>query len=954
VFLFFLFAVLLLASCGGGGGNTGSGSNPGGGGGNTTPTIHTVSVDAQAMVYDATRKYLYVSVSTTDTHYANSVVAIDATTGSVAKSLSVGSTPNQLAISQDARYLYVGLDATGQLARIDLNSWAVNLTFSLGTDLSGMKRVVGSMAVMPGNPGTVAVSSNWGTWLAIFDDGVPRPAQLGGFPNYVTASVIAFCDASTLFAGDSSNSPSTLARITVSSSGLSLASKVGSEFSGSQLICSDGRLYDQNGSVFDAATLNPLGSYPRSSGSFESLVVDSASRSVYAAVSSASKVAIHGYDLGNFTEIGSFQVLYSTSPLARDLISLGSKGFAYIQPSLYGLAPVVITSQTITRTTTADPALSQLTVNRLLYDASRNKIYASVPSSVGARGNTVAVIDPATQKIESWTYVGSEPDVMALSDGAQYLFVNTVAGIVRFNLSNHQVEQTYALPTDSFFGARRASSLAGVPGSPKSFAVATMWSCFYSPRGAGVFVIDDGVQRLNSFKALQQGANIAFGSSSSSLYASDEYLGVQVFNVDAGGLSGNGEKIWPLVEDALSDLSFVVRGNKLVMLDGSIIDPLQMRNAGIYPIGSSRGVVIDESAGRSYFLADVPAAGKSALYSFDLATMVYKGKSDLNIGGGVGTNLISCGSGCFAFSTSPGVTVLNNPAFTDASAPSVSNLPVNHLLYDPSRDRILATLSGGVPVIGNSVAVINPVSRTIEATIPVGSEPNPMGLSPDGSKLYVGLDGTGEVVPVDLSTHSTSSPVWMGRSKNFGALFPYYFAVSPQDDNVVAITRRRAYGWSPMSQDVSILSYGSLLGRTTDPYDSGSPTMDSLAWDPSGNLFAYDNEDTGFDFYRLATDSSGVSVKDKQGGLIDGTFFATIQAADGLIYSSNGVVVDPVADAPVGTFNGASFAVSLALDKQNQVAYFLSYGSLLGRTTDPYDSGSPTMDSLAWDPSGNL
>src|SRR5918993_952261 len=57
-----------------------------------------------------------------------------------------------------------------------------------------------------------------------------------------------------------------------------------------------------------------------------------------------------------------------------------------------------------------------LTANDLVYDAVSKRLYASVPSSAGAGGNTITPVDPATGVVGTPVFIGSEPGRLAVSD----------------------------------------------------------------------------------------------------------------------------------------------------------------------------------------------------------------------------------------------------------------------------------------------------------------------------------------------------------------------------------------------------------------------------------------------------------------------------------------------------------------------------------------------------------
>ena len=64
-----------------------------------------------------------------------------------------------------------------------------------------------------------------------------------------------------------------------------------------------------------------------------------------------------------------------------------------------------------------------ITNRDLLYDAARARYYASVPGSVLAQGNRIAVIDAASGAVNYSAVVGSEPGAMTLAADGASLYV---------------------------------------------------------------------------------------------------------------------------------------------------------------------------------------------------------------------------------------------------------------------------------------------------------------------------------------------------------------------------------------------------------------------------------------------------------------------------------------------------------------------------------------------------
>src|SRR5207253_434564 len=175
-------------------------------------------------------------------------------------------------------------------------------------------------------------------------------------------------------------------------------------------------------------------------------------------------------------------------------------------------------------------------------------------------------------------------------------------------------------------------------------------------------------------------------------------------------------------------------------------------------------------------------------------------------------------------------------------------------------------------------------------------------IAKDGSTLYVGLDGSGSVVQVNLQAMVVEGSLWLGNDPSVGPQSARSLAVAPGDSGVVAIAR--------MSQSVVIESHGVQL-----PHVVNSPftRIASVAFGDDADLYGYNNLDTGFDLYRLKVDSSGVTIFGNQSRLFYG-FYADIIADSGLLYSTNGSVVEPTQNILAGGFAGASTGLSVALD----------------------------------------
>src|SRR6185503_10385615 len=98
----------------------------------------------------------------------------------------------------------------------------------------------------------------------------------------------------------------------------------------------------------------------------------------------------------------------------------------------------------------------------------------------------------------STTFVGSEPNKLALSDDGHSLYVTLqgAGAIRRFDALTNTPGLQFSTGADPFFGRGRydIADLAVAPANPGTIAVARRFSNV-SPAEAGVAIFDDGVQR---------------------------------------------------------------------------------------------------------------------------------------------------------------------------------------------------------------------------------------------------------------------------------------------------------------------------------------------------------------------------------------------------------------------------------------------------------------------------
>ena len=216
-------------------------------------------IQARDIAYHPGSNRIYASVPSLAPARANMVLAIDPATGAVVDSVLVGGSPGKLAISDDGSALWVALDATGQVRRLNLPALTMSTSFSLGTDR------VEDMRVMPGQPGTVAISrmntccSPSHEGVAIYDNGVRRAQET---PGHTGANLIVFGESASVMYGQGLSGGSGLYTLRVDGGGVQIVRGSAIDRAGWQIEFANGRLYTAAGGVVDAARHEVVGALP--------------------------------------------------------------------------------------------------------------------------------------------------------------------------------------------------------------------------------------------------------------------------------------------------------------------------------------------------------------------------------------------------------------------------------------------------------------------------------------------------------------------------------------------------------------------------------------------------------------------------------------------------------------------------------------------------------------------
>jgi hypothetical protein len=310
-----------------------------------TPGVTVVDLAAKDLAYDASRNLIYATVPNSEAANGDRVVAIDPGSGSVTGSWPAATNPKALAISDDQSHLYFtsgtaglgfysGYSPTSEgIHDLDLNSGAIGPGFPSYPSYPGMSFGMLDLAVLPGEPKSVAAidywtqSANGGVGsapnsLRIFDDGTARPEYL--LPHTSACRyVLAGATAARLYCSDGA----AIWRLAVDANGVSLQDSLrllpGKGAFG-HMIFRDGKIYTTTGNVVDAE-----GGQPVTRVNAQGPVATDGSLVYWLDPgASANVVTLRAFDIATLQPAGTKQINVTNNDLTR-LISCGQGRVAF-------------------------------------------------------------------------------------------------------------------------------------------------------------------------------------------------------------------------------------------------------------------------------------------------------------------------------------------------------------------------------------------------------------------------------------------------------------------------------------------------------------------------------------------------------------------------------------------------------------------------------------------------
>lgn len=253
---------------------------------------------------------------------------------------------------------------------------------------------------------------------------------------------------------------------------------------------------------------------------------------------------------------------------------------------------------------TSEVVSPQIGATALAADPTRPLIYAALPSTATPYPNTVVALDVASGNIVWSVPIAGSPNVLAISDDGQFLYVGKRQdpNIARITLATHSPDLTIPLGSTSY-GPYRASNIAVSPGNAHTIAVGREINGLM-PSNVGITVYDDNVARPSSTPGHDYPTSFVFGGSPALIYGYNGYSSsFEFYNIAVDASGATNQAVRQKVLGAYG-LSLAYAAGKVYANDGSVIDPATQSVVGQLAGFNVSGSLVPSSDGQVIYTVD--------------------------------------------------------------------------------------------------------------------------------------------------------------------------------------------------------------------------------------------------------------------------------------------------------------------------------------------------------------
>jgi hypothetical protein len=396
---------------------------------------------------------------------------------------------------------------------------------------------------------------------------------------------------------------------------------------------------------------------------------------------SGAKVQWNGVSIPT-TYVSSTQL--QAQPTTTELATAGIVQLAVANPSPGTISPITNFNVTYPVNLT----VLDLPANDLVWDPFAQLIYASLPSTYGVNGNSIAVINPATGVVTGYFFAGSEPTKLAIDSTSKYLYVglNGNGSVQRLNLPSFTPDIDIGLGTNG--GANLAGAIAVSPTNSHTIAVALNSNGCCS--GGPLEFFTDATKLANSVSSPQMN-QLAFANGTT-LYGYNPNTLSQVTVGSAGGTLG---QQWNYI---VTGNTFQYSGGMIFGGNGQEFNPATGSLLGTFNVGangccssSSVEVLPNAAINRAYALGQTPFFSALGITSYNLTQFTPLAVADLSelspsynsvstskfIQWGTSGLAFILGNGCCGNTNNFQVVLLQSPTLLLAATKTPSPVPVS-------------------------------------------------------------------------------------------------------------------------------------------------------------------------------------------------------------------------------------------------------------------------------------
>jgi len=314
-----------------------------------------------------------------------------------------------------------------------------------------------------------------------------------------------------------------------------------------------------------------------------------------------------------------------------------------------------------------------ISANDLAWDPNRGQIYLSIPSSAGAQGNSITVLNPSTGQLGASAFAGSEPDLLSVSVNSEYLYVSFdgSSSVQRMTLPALGLDIQFPLGASSIFGPYSAHDLQASPASDHTVLV-VLDVTQVDPPEAGAVIYDDATARAKTLCGFGPAAPGCVGTNG-------QQIDFGLWSPDATEFYGAGEGFSilynsPVTTSGFGTLSSYSVGstsgfggdrihydpvtNYIYGDNGAVLNPASGLKVGTFTLPQSNDpvsaamMVPDGSLGLAFFLYEgLNNGGAFTIESFDINRFTPVAAVSIPNVVGAATHFIRWGSNGLAFTT---------------------------------------------------------------------------------------------------------------------------------------------------------------------------------------------------------------------------------------------------------------------------------------------------------------